>query len=86
MTLKMHQVRMKAPNRYDRAAYNTIFSVGEDASPTYYIQINEDPEGDAQWLPLGEILLGINKKDMWDEDKRHRWIKQYHIATKEDDE
>jgi hypothetical protein len=71
--------KYKAPTRYDKAAYNSLWQYTRDdnGSPSLFVQINDNPQDDAQWIYIGDILAGAYADKVFDDHERSEWIKKY---------
>jgi hypothetical protein len=81
------QIRYTVPGRYDRAPYNSLYTVVDDDENTIslYVQINPNDADYAEWIELGDLLKGAFKKDIPDNSTRDIWIQRYKKAEYEID-
>jgi hypothetical protein len=73
------QIRYTVPGRYDRAPYNSLYTVVDDNDNTlgFYVQINPNDADHADWVEVGELLKGSFKKETIDPSTRDVWIQRY---------
>jgi len=71
--------KYKAPTRYDKAAYNSLWQYIRDdnVNPSLFVQVNDNPQDDAHWIYIGDILAVAYADKVFDEDVRSEWISSY---------